>query len=102
MKRSKPRRAGPRRRYSLKSAGMAKFMNKNVAGSSSPKNSLLKWAKRKISQETGIENCGALIKDLRISARASISWHRLGKEVPQIIAARPDYKIEVDPILRTV
>jgi methylenetetrahydrofolate reductase (NADPH) len=72
----------------LKSAGMAKFMNKNVAGVFVPEELITKMAKAEDKSKTGIEMCGTLIKDLKDICQGvhimAIGWE---KKVPQIIAA---------------
>jgi len=72
----------------LKSAGMAKFMNKNVAGVFVPDELINKMAKAEDKAKTGIEMCAALIKDLKDICQGvhimAIGWE---KKVPQIIQA---------------
>jgi len=72
----------------LKSAGMAKFMNKNVAGVSVPQVMIDKISKAEDKTKTGIEMCADLIKQLRGLCQGvhimAIGWE---KKVPQIIDA---------------
>ena len=72
----------------LKSAGMAKYMNKNIAGVSVPEELINRMAKAEDKTKTGIEMAGALIKDLKDICQGvhimAIDWE---KKVPQIIAA---------------
>jgi 5,10-methylenetetrahydrofolate reductase len=72
----------------LKSAGMAKFMNKNVAGVNVPQSMIDKIAKAEDKTRTGIEMCGELIKQLKDLCQGvhimAIGWE---KKVPQIIDA---------------
>jgi methylenetetrahydrofolate reductase (NADPH) len=72
----------------LKSAGMAKFMNKNVAGVFVPEELINRMAKAEDKAKTGIEMAGALIKDLKDICQGvhimAIGWE---KKVPAIIEA---------------
>jgi methylenetetrahydrofolate reductase (NADPH) len=72
----------------LKSAGMAKFMNKNVAGVFVPDELINRMAKAEDKARTGIEMAGNLIKELKDICQGvhimAIGWE---KKVPQIIAA---------------
>jgi methylenetetrahydrofolate reductase (NADPH) len=72
----------------LKSAGMAKFMNKSVAGINVPQNMIDKIAKSEDKTKTGIEMCGELIKQLKGMCQGvhimAIGWE---KKVPQILEA---------------
>ena len=72
----------------LKSAGMAKFMNKNVAGVNVPQSMIDKISKAEDKTRTGIEMCGELIKQLKDLCQGvhimAIGWE---KKVPQIIDA---------------
>jgi 5,10-methylenetetrahydrofolate reductase len=72
----------------LKSAGMAKFMNKNVAGISVPQSMIDRISKAEDKSKTGIEMCGELIKSLKGLCQGvhimPIGWE---KKVPQILEA---------------
>ena len=72
----------------LKSAGMAKFMNKNVAGVSVPQAMIDKISKAEDKTKTGLEMCSELIKQLKGLCQGvhimAIGWE---KKVPQIIEA---------------
>ena len=72
----------------LKSAGMAKFMNKNVAGVFVPQPMIDKISKAEDKTKTGIEMCAELIKSLKGMCQGvhimAIGWE---KKVPQIIEA---------------
>ena len=72
----------------LKSAGMAEFMNKNVAGINVPQSMINKIGKAEDKTKTGIEMCGELIKQLKGLCQGvhimAIGWE---KKVPQIIEA---------------
>jgi methylenetetrahydrofolate reductase (NADPH) len=72
----------------LKSAGMAKFMNKSVAGINVPQNMIDKIAKAEDKTKTGIDMCGELIKQLKGMCQGvhimAIGWE---KKVPQILEA---------------
>jgi methylenetetrahydrofolate reductase (NADPH) len=72
----------------LKSAGMAKFMNKNVAGINVPQTMIDKIAKAEDKTKTGIDMCGQLIKELKEMSQGvhimAIGWE---KKVPQILDA---------------
>jgi len=72
----------------LKSAGMAKFMNKNVAGVSVPQSMIDKISKAEDKTKTGIEMCSELIKQLKGLCQGvhimPIGWE---KKVPQILEA---------------
>ena len=63
----------------LKSAGMAKFMNKSVAGINVPQSMIDRISKAEDKTKTGIEMCAELIKELKGMARACISWPSAGK-----------------------
>jgi methylenetetrahydrofolate reductase (NADPH) len=70
----------------LKSAGMAKFMNKNVAGVSVPQSMIDRISKTEDKTKTGIEMCGELIKALKPLCQGvhimAIGWE---KKVPEIL-----------------
>jgi methylenetetrahydrofolate reductase (NADPH) len=72
----------------LKSAGMAKFMNKSVAGVNVPQAMIDKITKAEDKTKTGIEMCGELIKQLKSMCQGvhimAIGWE---KKVPQILTA---------------
>ncbi len=72
----------------LKSAGMARFMNKNVAGVSVPEELIDKMAKTEDKVATGIEIVANLIKELRDICHGvhimAIGWE---KRVPAILDA---------------
>jgi methylenetetrahydrofolate reductase (NADPH) len=72
----------------LKSAGMAKFMNKNVAGVCVPQPMIDKISKAEDKTKTGIEMCAELIKQLKGLCQGvhimAIGWE---KKVPQILDA---------------
>ena len=72
----------------LKSAGMAKFMNKNVAGINVPQAMIDKITKAEDKTKTGIEMCGELIKQLKGMCQGvhimPIGWE---KKVPDILKA---------------
>ncbi len=72
----------------LKSAGMAKFMNKNVAGINVPQPMIDKITKAEDKTKTGIEMCGELIKQLKGMCQGvhimPIGWE---KKVPDILKA---------------
>ena len=72
----------------LKSAGMARFMNKNVAGVSVPEELIGKMAKTEDKVATGIEIAANLIKELRGICHGihimAIGWE---KKVPLILDA---------------
>ena len=72
----------------LKSAGMARFMNKNVAGVSVPEEMIDKMAKAEDRTAAGIEIAAALIKQLKGICHGvhimAIGWE---KKVPQILDA---------------
>jgi methylenetetrahydrofolate reductase (NADPH) len=72
----------------LKSAGMAKFMNKSVAGVNVPQTMIDKITKAEDKTKTGIEMCGELIKQLKGMCQGvhimAIGWE---KKVPQILVA---------------
>jgi len=71
----------------LKSAGMARFMNKNVAGVSVPDPLIEQITKAKDKTAAGIEICGNLIKELKGMCQGvhimAIGWE---KKVPDIMA----------------
>ena len=68
----------------LKSAGMAKFMNKSVAGINVPQSMIDRISKAEDKTKTGIEMCGELIKDLKGMCQGvhimAIGWE---KKVPK-------------------
>jgi methylenetetrahydrofolate reductase (NADPH) len=70
----------------LKSAGMAKYMNKSVAGVNVPQAMIDKITKAEDKAKTGVEMCGELIKQLKGMCQGvhimAIGWE---KKVPQII-----------------
>ncbi len=70
----------------LKSAGMARFMNKNVAGVSVPEELIDKIAKAEDKTKTGIEIAANLAKDLKDICQGihimAIGWE---KKVPAIV-----------------
>jgi methylenetetrahydrofolate reductase (NADPH) len=70
----------------LKSAGMAKFMNKSVAGVNVPQAMIDKITKAEDKSKTGVEMCGELIKQLKSMCQGvhimAIGWE---KKVPQIL-----------------
>jgi len=72
----------------LKSAGMAKFMNKNVAGVFVPEELIKKMAQAEDKTRTGIEIAASLIKELRGMCQGvhimPIGWE---KKVPAILDA---------------
>ena len=72
----------------LKSAGMARFMNKSVAGINVPQSMIDKISKAEDKTKTGIEMCGELIKQLKGMCQGvhimPIGWE---KKVPDIIKA---------------
>jgi len=72
----------------LKSAGMARFMNKNVAGVSVPEELIDKMAKTEDKARTGIEIAANLIKELKGMCHGvhimAIGWE---KRVPAILDA---------------
>ncbi|MDD5701008.1 MAG: methylenetetrahydrofolate reductase [Dehalococcoidales bacterium] len=72
----------------LKSAGMAKFMNKSVAGICVPQAMIDKISKAEDKTRTGIEMCADLIKQLKGMCQGvhimAIGWE---KKVPEIIDA---------------
>jgi 5,10-methylenetetrahydrofolate reductase len=72
----------------LKSAGMARFMNKNVAGVSVPQTMIDRISKAEDKARTGVEMCGELIKSLRGLCQGvhimAIGWE---KKVPDILLA---------------
>jgi methylenetetrahydrofolate reductase (NADPH) len=72
----------------LKSAGMAKFMNKNVAGVCVPQPMIDKISRAEDKTKTGIEMCAELIKQLKGLCQGvhimAIGWE---KKVPQILDA---------------
>jgi methylenetetrahydrofolate reductase (NADPH) len=72
----------------LKSAGMAKFMNKSVAGINVPQSMIDRISKAEDKSKTGIEMCAELIKELKGMAQGvhimAIGWE---KKVPDILAA---------------
>lgn len=72
----------------LKSAGMARFMNKNVAGVSVPEELIDKMAKAEDKARTGIEIAANMIKELKGMCQGvhimPIGWE---KKVPAILDA---------------
>ena len=72
----------------LKSAGAARFMNKNVAGISVPQAMIDRISKAEDKTKTGIEMCGELIRALKGLCQGvhimAIGWE---KKVPQILEA---------------
>ena len=72
----------------LKSAGMARFMNKNVAGVSVPEDLIDKMAKAENKTATGIEIAANIIKELRGMCQGvhimAIGWE---KKVPAVLDA---------------
>jgi methylenetetrahydrofolate reductase (NADPH) len=72
----------------LKSAGMARFMNKNVAGVNVPQAMIDRISKAEDKTRTGIEMCGQLIKSLKGLCQGvhimAIGWE---KKVPDILQA---------------
>ncbi len=72
----------------LKSAGMAKYMNKNVAGVSVPEELIDQMAKTENKSRTGIEIAARLIKELKGMCQGvhimPIGWE---KKVPAILDA---------------
>ena len=70
----------------LKSAGMAKFMNKSVAGINVPQSMIDRITKAEDKSKTGIEMCAELIKQLKGMCQGvhimPIGWE---KKVPQIL-----------------
>ncbi len=72
----------------LKSVGMARFMNKNVAGVFVPEELIKKMADAKDKTEAGIQIAAGLIKELKDICRGvhimAIGWE---KKVPQILDA---------------
>jgi 5,10-methylenetetrahydrofolate reductase len=72
----------------LKNAGMARFMNKNVAGVFVPDELINRMAKAEDKAKTGIEIAANLLKDLKDISQGvhimAIGWE---KKVPEIIAA---------------
>jgi 5,10-methylenetetrahydrofolate reductase len=72
----------------LKSAGMARFMNKNVAGVSVPEEMIDQMAQTDDRTRTGIEIAAKLIKELKSTCRGihimPIGWD---KKVPAILDA---------------
>lgn len=72
----------------LKSAGMAKFMNNNVAGINVPQAMIDKISEAEDKTSTGIEMCAGLIKSLKDICQGvhimPIGWE---KKVPRILEA---------------
>jgi methylenetetrahydrofolate reductase (NADPH) len=72
----------------LKSVGMARFMNKNVAGVFVPEETIQKMAAAKDKTQTGVDIAAGLIKDLKDICQGvhimAIGWE---KKVPQILDA---------------
>ncbi len=70
----------------LKSAGMAKFMNKNVSGVFVPDNLIKQMTDSTDKMKTGLEICANLIKDLKgMCQGVHIMAIGMEKKVPQII-----------------
>jgi methylenetetrahydrofolate reductase (NADPH) len=71
----------------LKSAGMARFMNKNVAGINVPEPMIDRMTKAENKTTTGIEICAELIKSLKGMCQGvhimAIGWE---KKVPDILS----------------
>ncbi len=72
----------------LKSANMAKFMNKSVAGINVPQDMIDKMSKAEDKSKTGITLCADLIKTLKSLCQGvhimAIGWE---KKVPEILTA---------------
>ncbi len=72
----------------LKSVGMARFMNKNVAGVFVPEETIQKMAAAKDKAQAGVDIAAGLIKDLKDICQGvhimAIGWE---KKVPQILDA---------------
>jgi len=72
----------------LKSAGMARFMNKNVAGVNVPEDMIKQMAEAEDKTKTGIDIAADLIKELKNACHGihimAIGWE---KKVPAIIEA---------------
>ncbi len=72
----------------LKSAGMARFMNKNVAGISVPEPMITRMTEAKDKTAAGIQLCSELVKNLRGMCQGvhimAIGWE---KKVPDILSA---------------
>jgi len=72
----------------LKSVGMARFMNKNVAGVFVPEETIQKMATAKDKTQTGVDIAAGLVKDLKDICQGvhimAIGWE---KKVPQILDA---------------
>ena len=72
----------------LKSAGMARYMNKNVAGVSVPENLIQEIEQSKDRAATSIEIASRLIKQLKPLCQGihimSIGWEKI---VPQVLEA---------------
>jgi 5,10-methylenetetrahydrofolate reductase len=72
----------------LKTVGMARFMNKNVAGVFVPEETIQKMAAAKDKTQAGIDIAAGLIKDLKDICQGvhimAIGWE---KKVPQILDA---------------
>jgi len=72
----------------LKSAGMARFMNKNVAGVNVPQSMIDRISKAEDKAKTGVGMCGELIRSLRGLCQGvhimAIGWE---KKVPDILEA---------------
>jgi len=72
----------------LKSAGMARFMNKNVAGVNVPQSMIDRISKAEDKAKTGVGMCGELIRSLRGLCQGvhimAIGWE---KKVPDILVA---------------
>jgi methylenetetrahydrofolate reductase (NADPH) len=72
----------------LKNAGMARFMNKNVAGINVPAAQIDRIAKSEDKVKTGIEMCAELMKALKPMCQGiHIMAIGMEKKVPEIIAA---------------
>jgi len=81
----------------LKSAGMAKFMNKSVAGVCVPQAMIDKISKAEDKARTGIEMCAELIKELKGCVRECISWPSAGKRKYPRSSRQPEYKSTLLP-----
>jgi len=72
----------------LKSAGMARYMNKNVAGVSVPEEMIKRMAEAEDKAQTGIEIAANLIKELKDTCHGvhimAIGWE---KKVPAVLEA---------------
>jgi 5,10-methylenetetrahydrofolate reductase len=72
----------------LKSAGMARFMNKNVAGINVPEPMISRITKAEDNTSAGIEICAELINSLKDMCQGvhimAIGWE---KKIPDILSA---------------